>query len=243
MNTKMTRDILESHLNCNYKGYLKLVGQQGIKSDYENMLTQLQERVRVAATGRILARHSENDVLLNGALTTSLLKQGRLFLFDAVLADDLVSLHLDGLKRVDGPSKLGTFHYSPMLFYEGGQPRKEQKLLLEIYGLILSRLQGRTPASGIIWYGNECKTTTVRLSSDLRKAQRFLQEAKEMSRTASPPTLVLNDHCHVCEFRQQRFIWAAILVRYTHSLLIPRFERTALRLPSPFLENVSGEEG
>ncbi|MGA2402910.1 MAG: TM0106 family RecB-like putative nuclease [Syntrophobacteraceae bacterium] len=200
MNTKMTRDILESHLYCKYKGYLKIVGQQGTKSDYEIMLAQLQAQVRLAAIDKIFARCPENDVLPNGTLTTSLLKQGRLFFLDAVVDYGFVSFQLDGIKRVDGPSKVGAFHYSPMLFYEGGQPRKEQKLMLEIYGLILSQLQGRTPASGITWYGKECKTTTVRLSSDLRNAQRLLKEIKQMSGVASPPTLILNDHCQICEF-------------------------------------------
>jgi hypothetical protein len=125
VNTKMTRDILESRLNCKYKGYLKYIGQQGIKSDYETLLTQLRTRVRVAAIDRILARYSGKDALRNGALTTSLLKQGQLFLLDATLDSDFVSFHFDGLQRIDGPSKLGSFHYIPVFFYEGRQPRKE----------------------------------------------------------------------------------------------------------------------
>jgi hypothetical protein len=31
---KITREVLESHLNCKYKGHLKLLGEQGTKSDY-----------------------------------------------------------------------------------------------------------------------------------------------------------------------------------------------------------------
>ena len=34
MATKITRDIIESYLNCKYKGQLKLAEQQGVKSDY-----------------------------------------------------------------------------------------------------------------------------------------------------------------------------------------------------------------
>jgi len=35
-----------------------------------------------------------------------------------------------------------------MLFAEGRQIRGEQRFLLELYGLLLSRLQGRLPDSG-----------------------------------------------------------------------------------------------
>jgi hypothetical protein len=34
MATKITRDVIESYLNCKYKGHLKLAGQQGTRSDY-----------------------------------------------------------------------------------------------------------------------------------------------------------------------------------------------------------------
>ncbi len=33
MTTKITRDIIESYLNCKYKGHLKLTGECGPKSD------------------------------------------------------------------------------------------------------------------------------------------------------------------------------------------------------------------
>ncbi len=63
---------------------------------------------------------------------------------------------MDGLKKVDGPSKLGDFHYVPVLFHGGGSVRKEQRLLLDVCGLLLSRTQGRSPDYGIVWHGREC---------------------------------------------------------------------------------------
>ena len=119
------------------------------------------------------------------------------------LEDDLLSLRFDGLKKVDGPSKLGDFHYVPMLFHEGRKVGKQQRLLLELYGLLLSRLQGQMPSSGIIWHGKECRTTRVRLNADLRRTERLLREVKEMVVAESPSRLILNDHCQVCEFRQR----------------------------------------
>src|SRR5262249_19067131 len=38
MISRITRDVLESYLFCRYKGYLKWIGHQGIKSDYEVLL-------------------------------------------------------------------------------------------------------------------------------------------------------------------------------------------------------------
>ncbi len=50
MAAKITRDVLESYLHCKYKGYLKLTGQQGTRSDYESLRTEMRAEVRLAAT-------------------------------------------------------------------------------------------------------------------------------------------------------------------------------------------------
>ena len=182
---------------------MKLAGQQGIVSDYEALLIATRQEVRQQAIGKILARNPEGEVARDIILTAAALREGPSFVLNATLEDDLLSLSFDGLKRVDGPSKLGDFQYVPMLFHEGQKVGKEQRLLLEIYGLLLSRLQGQMPSSGIIWHGKECRTTRVRLNGDLRKTERLLREVKEMVNAQSPPKLMLNDHCQVCEFRQR----------------------------------------
>jgi predicted RecB family nuclease len=115
----------------------------------------------------------------------------------------VLCLSFDGLKRVPGPSKLGDFHYIPMLFYEGRQIGKEQRFLLELYGLLLSMVQGMAPSSGIIWHGRECKSAKVNLNLDLRKGEQLLEDLKGLLNSDSPPKLILNHHCQICEFRQR----------------------------------------
>jgi predicted RecB family nuclease len=203
MATKITRGIIESSLNCKYKGHLKLAGQQGTRSDYELLLAESRDAVRRRAIDKILARHPEEEVEQDVVLTRAVLKKGAAFLVNATLEDEHVSLAFDGLKRVPGPSKLGDFHYVPVLFSEARQVRKQQRALLDVYGLFISRLQGRAPGSGIIWHGKECRATRVRLNPDPRKSERLLEELRQMQAAEAPPRLVLNDHCVVCEFRQR----------------------------------------
>jgi predicted RecB family nuclease len=203
MATKITSDVLESYMHCKFKGYLKLAGQQGTKCDFEAMLTESRAEVILKAIATIISRYAGDQVARNFPLTTAGLKRGPQYILDGTLEDETLALHFDGLKRVEGESKLGDFHYLPVLFHEGRQVKKEQKLLLEVYGTILSGLQGRAPAYGIIWHGRECKATRVRLNPDLRKAERILRGLKDMATSGLPPRLLLNDHCPVCEFRQR----------------------------------------
>jgi predicted RecB family nuclease len=201
MATKITREIIESYLNCQYKAHLKLSRQHGTKSEYELLLAELRGEVRCQTIEQISTH--QQDTVRNRLLSLATLRRGASFFLDATLEDDQASLVFDGLKRVDGPSRLGEFHYIPVLFSEGRRIRKTQRLLLDVYAFSLARLQGRMPSSGIVWHGKECRSTRVRLSPDLRKTERLLEDIRHLENPESPPKLVLNDHCHVCEFRQR----------------------------------------
>ncbi len=101
MAQKITRDILESYINCRTKGYLKLTGQEGTRCDYEVLMAETRAEVRLAAIDRILAKHPGDEVARNIPMTTADLKKGPLFVLDAILEDESLSLTFDGLKRVD----------------------------------------------------------------------------------------------------------------------------------------------
>ena len=203
MATKITSDVLESYLHCKFKGHLKLAEQQGTKCDFEAMLMELRAEVRLKAIDAIIARHPGDQVARNIPLTTASLKRGPQYVLDGTLEDDCLALHFDGLKRIEGESRLGGFHFLPVLFHESRQIKKGQKLLLDVYGLVLSGLQGRVPAYGVIWHGPECKATRVKLNPDHRQAEQVLRGLKDMATSASPPRFLLNEHCSMCEFRQR----------------------------------------
>ena len=184
----ITNDVLEGYVNCQHKGYLKLAGEHGIRSDYEALLAEQRAEVRLRAIDKILARHGEDQVARHVPLTAATLKGGPLFVLDAALEDEVISLHFDGLKRVGGASKLGGFHYVPVVFHEAEQVRKGQRLLLEAHALLLSRVQGRMPGCGIVWHGKGCRATKVRLGTDPRKAEKVLRDLQEL-RGGEPPRI------------------------------------------------------
>src|SRR5262249_8630096 len=88
MAAKITRDALEGYLNCKYKGHLKLAGEHGTQSDYEALLADQRDAVRLAALDKILARHPEDQVARQAPLSPGTLKRGPLYLLDATLEDE-----------------------------------------------------------------------------------------------------------------------------------------------------------
>src|SRR5262249_36532783 len=97
-----------------------------------------------SAIEKILAAYPPDKVARNTCLAAVTLRQGPLFVFDATLEDDFVCLSFEGLKRVEGPSQLGDFHYLPMLFYPGERIPHEQRLLLGVLWGRPRRIAGQT---------------------------------------------------------------------------------------------------
>ena len=73
---------------------------------------------------------------------------------------------------------------------------------LVIFALVLGRVQGMEPKFGVIIHGRDCRTTRVHFKRGLVRATRTLEELARLGGSGTPPPLVLNDHCQVCEFRQ-----------------------------------------
>lgn len=197
---KITNEVLEGYLNCKLKAYLKNAGNQGIRTDYEALLLLRRDMVRQIATEKILVSHGDTQVTRSIAVTAGSLNSGTSFILSAVYEDDFFCLTLDGLKRVPGPSRLGAFHYVPVLFHGGEKVRREQRLLLELHGLLLAGVQGLVPSHGVVWHGKDCRNSRVTLKPG--RAEVVVRQLRR-TRNAEQPKLILNDHCQSCEFHQR----------------------------------------
>jgi predicted RecB family nuclease len=166
-------------------------------------MTTLRDDARAKAYEKLLSRHAGAEVLQGVKIETSTLKRGASLILDAIIEDDTLSLKLDGLMRVEGPSRLGGYHYVPILVVEAEKVGRDQRRLLETLGLIVGDLQAKQPAYGIVIRGRGLKSRKVQFKPGSRLTRRRLEEAKRLVGAESPPTLILNDHCQICEYRQR----------------------------------------
>src|SRR5215471_1857838 len=163
MTMKITQDVIESYLHCRYKSYLKLAGEQGSLSDYEQLMRESRERVRLAGIKKLLLQHKESEMLRGCIVTPAVLKRGVPLLLDATVEAEEFSLRFDALQRVAGSSRLGNFHYMPVLFHEAEMPAQKLRALLELLGLVLGAVQGRQPGWGVLMHGRYCEVARLRL--------------------------------------------------------------------------------
>jgi predicted RecB family nuclease len=201
---KITKEILEAHLNCKFKGYLKLAGEVGTRSDYEVMTTAARAASREQAITKLVARTGEGGASRGTAVTVAALKSGPPLLADATLEDESLWLCFNALKRVPGPSRLGDHHFLPVLHDYGKNVGRHRKVLLALFGLALARVQGVRPTVGLVARGTEARLGKIRLETKLyRQAERVMGELERLQDGGEPPSLILNGHCPVCEFRQR----------------------------------------
>jgi predicted RecB family nuclease len=203
MENMITRAVVESYPQCKYKAHLRLAGEQGIPTDYEFLMGEARRRVWQGATELLLARHKKHEVVLGPSLTPVLLGQGARLILDATLEREGLAVCFDALKRLDGQSSLGDFHYGPVLFHEAERPGREQRILLAMLGQILGSLQGKEPKWGVLIHGQNCEVRRIKLVILSHEARRTLQEIGEIQATGAPPRLFLNPHCQICDYRRR----------------------------------------
>src|SRR5262249_46165441 len=104
---------------------LKMVGEVGNRCDYERLLVEARAEVRLKTIAKAFAGPPQEEVAGDVPLNAEALRRGLAFVLDAMLEDDALSLRFDGLKKVEGTSRLGEFHYVPVLFHENRKLGKE----------------------------------------------------------------------------------------------------------------------
>jgi predicted RecB family nuclease len=204
MAMKITKEVLEAHLNCKFKGHLKLVGEVGTRTDYEAMTTAARAASREQAIAKLVARSGEEATCVGTTVAVTTLRSGPPLLADVKLEDESFSLRFEALKRVPGPSRLGEHHFLPVLHHDGEKVGRQQKVLLAVLGLVLARVQGVRPTAGLVARGPDARLGRVRLDSKaFRQAEQVIKELQLIQAGGEPPRLTLNAHCQVCEFRQR----------------------------------------
>jgi predicted RecB family nuclease len=197
---KITADVLDAFLYCKTKAHFREAGERGVRTEYEGLLLSRRDETKHAAIQKILASHGEEDVARSVPATVDTLKAGPAIVLDALYENELFCLKVDGLKKVPGASRLGSFHYVPVLFHGGEKLSREQRLTLELHALLLAEVQALAPSHGIVYHSKDCRGSRVALKPG--RAEQLLRQLRR-TRDPEPPKLILNDHCQMCEFRQR----------------------------------------
>ncbi len=203
MNALITPDVIESYFHCRRKAYLKAAGESGVTHDFESHQNEIASAIKQAINDRIAVKNAPTDVRHRVAMTPTVLRSGVLYILDATLRTPEFHLTFDGLRFIPRDSSNAKAHYIPISYFPQRNLRKEQKLLLASYALILGEAQECNVNSGLVFFGPDFRSTSLRLQKLLPDATRALRELRQLLEASDPPPVLINNHCAVCEYRKQ----------------------------------------
>jgi predicted RecB family nuclease len=199
MQPKITNETLEAYCYCPQKFHLKLQGEQGTKTQYE----LIQAELRADTRARAIKNHGGTDASAKSLrLTPTRLARASQYLFDGRYEDEDFSIQIDGVAKA--PSSRDPCHpaFRPILFSGLINNERQHRLILRVYAYALSRISTRQVNVGIFWNVRDV-AVKVPLRMDDNDFTTWLQGLLRARRAISPPGLLLNDHCQICEFQQR----------------------------------------
>ncbi|QDV42209.1 hypothetical protein Enr13x_20540 [Stieleria neptunia] len=142
---KINNRIIQDNLACKYKSFLKIIGEVGLPHEFELLEVERSRQYRLQATERLLQRLKLESAPAITSATTDDLNKGFALIRDCTIDTDQLVFFFDALRRVDGKSRLGSFHYLPVLYHSGYTVRTNQRLMIAIACVVLAQVQGVYP--------------------------------------------------------------------------------------------------
>jgi predicted RecB family nuclease len=200
---KITNRDVENYLNCCYKAFLALKGKFGTPHDYEVLTNELAEEYRPEATEALLRRFKLNSAPKISSITLDDLKQGHALILDCTVETDQFHFHFDALKRIDGKSTLGSFHYTPVMFAHDDTLCARHRQILACAMFAVGKIQQHIPEVGLLVVGQKFGLSRIRLTTFKEKTQKLLRQLHQIIEGTAVPDVRLNRHCDVCEFHDR----------------------------------------
>jgi predicted RecB family nuclease len=123
------------------------------------------------------------------------------FAIDLGLRTNNLETHIPALEKMPFQGRGRTVNFVPYRFEFANKITKSHKLALAFDAHVLSETVGREVSLGKITHGDGQTTLNVKLSSLASEVKKRIKDITALLADDSAPDLVLNRHCHQCEFQ------------------------------------------
>ena len=184
-------DILHDFIYCEYKAFLKSKHQKGILSDYQNLYNQLKENQKFQFEKTL----SENKTLICNNST-----------FDNIIPKAGISLNLKFTHAnitliFDGIEFTGNNNIIPIFITPFEKITKYDKQFIALQTYYIQNEFNIRVESGKVIYGKLLNQTKFKLSASTKSNKKLIDALNKTISGSDEPSIVLNNHCIVCEYR------------------------------------------
>jgi len=117
-------------------------------------------------------------------------------------AGDLEST-IDAIEQVPAESRGKQGQLIPIRFLRTNTLIRDDRMLVAFDAVVLSEMLGCAITFAKIIHGDESATLKVKAGSLVSEVRKRIEKIRALVSTSSPPDLILNRHCTVCEFQSR----------------------------------------
>ena len=188
---QINNEILYDFIHCKYKAYRKSKQQTGIIPDYKIFYNQLKQTQK----NNFEKTLSENakPIFPNVSIDSIIPKDG--LALNLKFKNENVDLTVDGVEFTDKKNIIPIF-ITP---FEKVTPA--DKLFIALQASLIQNEFNLKAESCKVIYGKALQETKFKLSSFTKSIKKTVGELDKILSDTSEPTLILNNHCSICEYR------------------------------------------
>lgn len=196
----ITSELLEAHLACPTKCYLRSIGEVGSGNIYATWDQTRTELYRREGIQKLTASITQEPA--SGRNEPSRLKKAQWQLaLDQVFRSDDLEASIQAVQRTPRGGKSRTSEFTPIRFIHTNKLSRANRITAGFEALVLSKSLGQPVGVAKIIHGDNSTGTKVRVGAVLRELTKVIVQIRRLLAAPSPPNLVLNRHCPECQFR------------------------------------------
>src|SRR6516162_783062 len=192
--------IFEAYLECSTKCWLRSHAEPTTGNAYAEWARAQNEAYYEGILKTLRELLPESDRAIAPALTKYFKDATWRLAIDVRLRTNDLESRLQAVERIPSEGRGRSLQFVARRFEFANKLTKNDKLLLAFDALVLSEAVGRKVPLGKITHGDNHATLKVKLSSLTSEVQKRIKEITSLLADNLPPDLVLNRHCHQCEF-------------------------------------------
>ncbi|MBM4146967.1 MAG: TM0106 family RecB-like putative nuclease [Nitrospira sp.] len=199
---ELNNEIIDDFLFCKYRAYLKLIGQRGVRSDYELVEEELYVQYKKQFLEDIESYYKSEQIINP---VSSLDKRSRLspsLLINPHVKGDNFLISFDALRIVSHANARKKMQSIPLMITPKEKVTKNEKISLTIKTILLNSVIPKFSETGKIVFGKKLLTSLVRIKDYRKIAQKMLDDLTALSMENGKPSIVRCDNCRMCEFEK-----------------------------------------
>jgi len=187
---QINEEIIHDFIFCQYKAFLKSRQQKGILSDYQTLYNKLKQNQKSRFEKTLLEK--KTLISNNSTYATNIQKEG--ISLNLKFTNTNINLIFDGIEFINNNSIIPIF-ITP---FENITKFDKQFIVLKSY-YIKNEFNINVDSCKVI-HGKFLKQAKYKFSISLRNFKKSIDDLNRIINDSLEPSLVLNNHCLVCEY-------------------------------------------